>query len=489
MALQNFLNFIAPKKTNKSGGTGYTGTYDRGSTTGIVTAPLYREHLVDIFDSRAAEDSRALIKQLMKTDPDVSAAFHSYLTLANTEPVILARDFQGVIDADATKLAYDYIRVLTNRLDYSLGFQLKQSRESIDADMRTMLLMRGMIAAELVFNKQGVPSEVRQVDPASLEWVEKNPGQYKPLQVVKGSNDKINLDIPTFFVSFYRRDPTSVYTYSPFVAAINTLAARQQVINDLYRIMRITGFPRTDIKVVEEILQKSVPSDIKLDSSKTREWVNARMAEIQSSFGSIRPDQAYIHTDSVEVSILNEKSPGAALNIDSVIDVLNGQNQAGLKVLATTIGRGDSGVNTASVEARIACMNADSINFPIADIWSGMLSLLLQLNGFQGTCEVYYRPVELRPETELESQLVMRSARLLQDLSLGIISDIEYSLEMYGRLPLPDAPELSGTGFMAPQTASVDAEGVSPNSDPLGRSVASPGSKSAKSNNVKKKVK
>jgi hypothetical protein len=169
-----------------------------------------------------------------------------------------------------------------------------------------------------------------------------------------------------------------------------------------------------------------------------------------------------------------------------VIEVLNAQNQAGLKTMATIIGRGTSGVNTASVEARIAAMNADELNEPLAEMWQGLFSFMLHMQGYQGFVDVTFEPVEMRPQLELEPQKTMKQARLLQDLSLGNITDEEYHLEMYNRLPPDGAAELSGTGFMNAATASVDAEGVSPNGDPLGRGLASPDSKSARSNTVKR---
>lgn len=90
----------------------------------------------------------------------------------------------------------------------------------------------------------------------------------------------------------------------------------------------------------------------------------------------------------------------------------------------------------------------------------------------------------MRPDTELEPQLVVRQSRLLQDLSLGIITDEEYHLKMYNRLPPPSAPKLSGTGFNSKQE--TKAADVSPNSDPLGRAVSPEGSKVAKDNKVKR---
>lgn len=481
---KTLLSIISPKKPGKKGGVGNTGTFNPQQSQNVLTAPAYQDHLSDIFSTRQADDARTLMVSLFENDPDVSAAVSAYLTMANTQPIILVRDMDQQIDAEATKALHQKIKFMTVPTDYTKGFQMKQNLEQWCEEIRYMLLLRGGSGIELIYDEKAQPSDLRNIDLVSIEWFEKTPGDYKPVQKVSGQTNGVSLDIPTFFVAFYRQNPTKIYSNSPFVSTINTIAARQQVINDLYRIMQYTGYPRLEVTVVEEVLRKNMPAGVKMDEAKSTEWINARMAEIRNSVQDIRADTAFVHMDSVTPGIMNEKSPGAGIDISKVIETLNAQNQAGLKTMATVIGRGASGVNTSSVEARIAAMNADELNAPVSAILSNVFSFMLHQDGYQGFVEVTFAKGELRPELELEPQLTMRAARLKEDLSLGLISDLEYHLQMYGRLPPEGAPELSGTGFAAGGNSRADE--VTPNGDPLGRSLAPEGSKMAKSNQVKK---
>jgi len=480
--LGNLLQIVTGKgKKAKAGGASITPTHNVSSPQNTLTLPLYREHLTDLFASRQSDDSRVLLKSLFTQDPDVSATVNIYLTLANTEPLILVRDLEGKIDADATAQVMLLIKKMTMQTDYTLGFQLNQSFRIFCENLRYMELLRGAIGFELIMDKTGVPEQFRMVDMASVRWLEKQPGVYKPQQVVSGKTDPVSLDTPTFFVGFYRRDPTSIYTYSSFVSAINTIAARQQVINDLYRIMQVTGYPRFDLTVLEEVLNKNMPANVATDPDKAKAWRRERLAEIKTTFENIRVDQAFVHFDSLETKIVNDKKPGMAVDIKSVVDTLNAQNQAGLKTMATVIGRGEQGVNTGSVEARVAAMNADELNEPIADALARAFSWTLHQTGYQGFCEVSFRKAELRPDLELEPQMTLKQSRLRTDLSDGLITDEEYHLEMYGRLPPAGVPPLSGTKFLTPAPpVGVDAKKVSPNSDPLGRSLAPEGAKAQK---------
>lgn len=483
-ALGTLLKIVAPKRLSPAG-ISYTNTFQPSNTDQVLSAPVYREHLDDIFSSRSVQDSRTLLKNLFIHDTDVSAAVNAHLTAANTEPIISVRDENGMFDRVGLQEVNAIIAAMTQRFDYSKGFVRKQSLLEIAENMRYLTLLRGGFGAELIVDKQQVPTAVRLVDLATITWFEREPGMYVPQQEPPGASENILLDIPSFFVGFHRRDPTAIYTNSPFVSAINTIAARQQVINDLYRIMQLTGFPRLEITVLEDVLLRNAPATVQMDATAKDTYVREQMTAIRNAITGIRPDQAFVHTNSVEAKLLNEKAPGATLNIDSIINTLNAQNQAGLRAMATVLGRGESGVNTASVEAQLFSRTAEELNTPVADVMSRMLTLALRLRGGTGYVEVKFRPVELRPATELEPQLLARASRLKEDLSLGIITDDEYHLWMYGRMRPDSAPELSGTGFMQQGSVGVDVEAVSPNSDPLGRSITGDSPQAKRDNRVK----
>lgn len=475
---------LLPTRSKPKGST-HTGTFDPENKNEVLSLPDYREHLDDLLSSRQSSNSQELIKQLVKSDPDASAALGAYLTTAgSSQPYILVRDPDGAIDRDGAKMVNEILELLETRRDYSKGFEHKKTLRETAEGMRYLLLAQGGIGAEGVFGDLLELTEIRQVDMASIQFQEKEPGKMVPWQD-QGGGDPIKLDIPTFFIAWYRKDPTEAYGTSPFVSAINTMAARQQVINDLYRIMQVTGFPRIDIEVIEEVLVKSAPAAIRQDEVKLRQWIANRRTEITGQFASIRADQPVVHTDSSKLKVLNEKNPATGLDITSVIDVLNAQNQAGLRTMATVLGRGESGVNTATVEANLFAKNADSLNEPIGEILSKILTMALRLQGSESRVMVKFPNIDLRSELELEAQLNLRANRLRQDLSDGIISDDEYHISMYRRIRPDEAPELSGTGFTNAKME-VDAESVSPNSDPTGRSVSRASDKSAKSNAAQK---
>lgn len=477
-------------KAGKPGGISVTNTYNPSNEK--VALPAFSDHLVDIYDDRlAVTDYRDMVKKMMVFDTDFSATKDAYLTLGDTEPSFIVYDANGEVDPAGHETLESVLDALFVPSDYSLGFRPVQTFRSVSEKMKYMFLMRGSCIAELVLDKQKLPASIRLADPKTIEFVEKEPGVLSMVQVAPQGGARIALDAPTIFYHTYHQDPTEVYTKPHFVSAINTVAARQAVINTLYQIMRTTGADRLEIEVVEEVVRNNIPDEIKSDPVKVKAFFNDLLNTISAQITTLRPDQAFVHFDSVKPKYIDKKGGRAGMEsrISEVTTTLDNQNQAGLKTMGTVIGRGESGVNTGSVEARMFAMNTDGLNRPVAEMWSQLLTLAMRLLGYQGSVNVRFTPVELRPHMELEPQRLIQQQRLLQDLSLGLITDIEYHMMMYNRLPAKGVPELSGTGFMDAGSA-ADTATPSPNSDPLGRSVSggSKASKTAKSNSVGKKT-
>lgn len=472
------------------GGKALSSTFDPQQSDQAIGAPETNLHLRDLLSERVSEEDDDLIQTLMQYDPDVGAAVGAYLTLSNTPMRYIARTPEGEIDSEAIDKISQLLAQISYPVDYQAGFTPDRTLKTRNQALRYMLLKRGSISVELVLDQAFGVMDVRNIDTKTLEWFEKTNGFLTPIQKI--DSDEIDLNIPTFYYASHRQDPNSPYSKSVFISVINTVYARLQIINDLYNIMQVTGYPRMDIKVLEETLTKHLPEDHKRDPKKRDDYVRRQISSITASFSQIRADQPVVHTDSVEVTTLNMPNGSVGIDIRPVIEVLNAQNQAALKSVATVLGRGESGVNTASVEAQIFSMQAAEINEPLASVWSNLLTFALRLSGSTSYVEVYFDKPEMRPPNELEPAMVQRQARLRKDLSDGLITDDEYHWQMYNRPKPSSAPDLSGSGFDNPKVSSEDGAASATSNTPQKdqpnsrqRSQTKSSDKSAKSNAVK----
>lgn len=484
LTLQTVFQVLAPKKLPNPKGTSNSPTFDPANNANVLSAPQYREHLEDIFTTRSASDSRDLIRNLLIQDPDASASLNAFLTLSDTKPIILVKDINGAIDRNGLKVVNALLDSLTTRYDYSKGFEYTPDLRAIAEEMRYMILAEGSVMGEPIITKEGIFNQIRLIKTNTLEWFERENGRLVPEQVPTNGGDNISLDFPHIFVAYYRQDPSKAYAYSPFVSVINTAAARQRIINDLYRIMQLTGYPRMAITVMEEVVRANAPESVKNDPVKMDTYISQTIASINATISNLRPDQAFVHTDAITVGIVNDKKAGMSMDIEPVIKTLNAQNQAALKTMATILGRGEAGVNTASVEARLFALQCDGLNVPVSLLMSQMFTFLLRLTGSTSRVEVSFTAAEMRSPIELEAQMNLMDARLLYGLSEGLIDDDEYHLRMYGRLRPDSAPLLSGTKFYN-TTGAADVNGNG-NNDSVTRSVSSKSDKAAQSNAVKK---
>src|SRR5688572_10921294 len=104
MALLDSFDFVLPKKKQKAGGAAATPGYNAGDVVRAV--PGYDNHRRDLFDSRLAEDSRTLLNDLTRHDPDVSAAIFAYGTISSSADLIItAFDNSGQLSPDGIKTA------------------------------------------------------------------------------------------------------------------------------------------------------------------------------------------------------------------------------------------------------------------------------------------------------------------------------------------------------------------------------------------------
>ena len=86
----------------------------------------------DIATYRTSNDTRTVVRDLAASNPDLSATINSYLRVGiPTEYSVIARDPDGVINVEATKLAQELLRRLTYLGDVSLGYNPVSDLQSL----------------------------------------------------------------------------------------------------------------------------------------------------------------------------------------------------------------------------------------------------------------------------------------------------------------------------------------------------------------------
>lgn len=439
--------------------------------------PIYREergyHRIDLTNYRYAKSADEMLKLLSKIDPDVSAGIWNFLRLANSGLRITVYNNKGVRD---TKLQSKF-NVITQRLAGLNDFKtwrLKMSIEDIANQKLKYILLRGACASELVLGRDRRLKEIVAIDPVTVSFKHPATGVFLPFQLDQNGRE-IKLDIPTFFWNVLDPDAQSPYETPPFLPVIQAIMFNISVIQDLEKMVKRVAYPRISIKIVEQTLRKFAPAEAQIDDAKMNNWLNQQRASIATALRDLKPEDAAVYFDSMDIGILETKH-NATIDYRPLKEIIDQRIISGLKSLPTILGRHFGSSQTLSgVESLLYARSIKSVQDIAATQLSQELTLAMKLEGLNGFVKVVYLPVNLKPENELEAFKALKQARILEQLSLGFLSDEDAAEELTGDATLPASfKPLSGTGFYTKKN-NIDAEAVNSTRNPTASEQAGGG--------------
>ncbi len=423
-------------------------------------APIAFNPYFDGTNLRNSGDIPTVIINAQKYDPDFSQAIWAVTRFASTQIDILFMNDKGEFDADKS-------RQLKTLLDNIWLSSVNEPDLNELADNIIMeLFMQGSIGLEVVLDIFKLPTKYVTVPSKEIKWKKKN-GSFTPYQEAMGK--ETSLEIPTFFFINTDRRPDQAVADSPLLSAIQAVTFKQNVINDIQRVVRRAGYPRHRVTILEDVLRKNAPADIRMDPVKLGKWLGDQKKLVATELAKLNPEDAIVIFDSIEVDYLTTQG-SMTVDFRPIVTILDSQLTSALKVLPSILGKATGGgsQNIASVEAMTFVNTLSFLQERCDKILSQALTLTARLLGMKGYVQVKHNAINLRPDLELEPQKLAKQNRILQLQSFGHITDSEAALAL-GILHLPKE-ELSGTLFLdgGPE---VDTENISPNADPLGRSV------------------
>ena len=400
----------------------------------------------DLTTYRSANDTRTVMRDLGASNPDLSATINSYLRVGIPSTyTIMARDPDGVINVEATKLAQELLRRLTYLGDVSLGYNPVSDLQSLSESLAKELLLYGSMGLELALDKQRLPLYLNAVSVTKVQFKEEDGGVF-PIQVIAGK--EISLDIPTFFYLSVDQDLLTAYSSSFMEPAIQAVLADTAFLNDLRKSMQRVIQPRLIATIIEDRVKASAPPEIAADPVKMGELYAGLIEQMTEVLDGLQPEDALVSFDSVTYSMLSSDSGSAKVadTLEIVQKLIESKLAAGAKSMPAVLGRDSSGT-AATTSTMLFLKNAEIIRTKLNTIYSRMMTQALRLMAQDVYVEFQYAQLDLRPQAELEAYRVMAQSRTLELLSLGLISDEEAAITLTGNLPPDGYKPLSGTMF------------------------------------------
>ena len=455
---------VIPKTPNKPQGQA---SFSKRSKTSNgdqrLTAIDRRVANLDILSLRNGTTTKSTVHDLSKVSPDLSASVWAYQRMVVTRGFSgVARNLDGTVSPEGTAALQQVISRMNYLTDYVDGFAGVQSLHSVAEALAMELRLYGSASMELVLDKARLPNRLVPISTTQIDFFEDNTGYTYPVQKATGGD--INLDIPTFFYESLDQDLLQAYSDSPMEAAIQSVLQDTEFQNDVRRTVKRALHPRLDVSIDFEKFRTSMPAEVAGDPAAAQAYQDQFISSVQSTVNGLEPDDVLVHFDSTTVDYLNNGNVTLNKEWEVLSTMVNGKMASGAKTPPAVLGHGSGSQNVASTESALFARYCEGIQNHINSMLSRAFTLAVRLLGYDTYVVFSFDRVDLRPDSELEAFRSMKQSRILELLSIGLMSDEEASIALTGNLPPAGAVPLMGTFFKAgstdPNAAPVSTTGA-----------------------------
>lgn len=395
---------------------------------------------------RFATTSASLVRDLVDKNGLASTALINLLSLADSGYQLYAyKTWTQEFSREGLLAAETILSALDTNWSYDKGYT---DRRSLDLLIETALWevgLTGGVGAELVLDSYRLPRDLVIFPYDQVVWKSNGKGGRYPAQKPP-SMEEVELNYPTVFIAESVKSATRKYAVPFMASGVQRLLQYEDFIEDMWRVVRRAGEPRLVAKLSYDKVLASAPPEVQSDATQLSTYLDSMRSTIEGLLNGLAPEDALVIYDVVEVDQLS--SAGEKKDFKELLNELSGQAATALKSNASMLGmRLGGSQNVASTEAMLSTKIAQRLQKPVAEVMSRALTLAVRLYGVDAYVEFRFKPINLRPEEELEAHKTMQQSRVFQLLSAGRITDDEAQV-MLGLGSLPEeAAALSGTWF------------------------------------------
>jgi hypothetical protein len=439
----------------------------------------------DITALRNGNGTRTVMRDFIAASPDLSAAVFQYIRNAVSNGYqAVAKNPDGTFHPEATAALQQILTrfdVLTN---YADGYASLTSLQSTSESLVKEIMTYGAMSAELVLDQALLPARIQPVSVTNVKFYPDSKGVLKPVQEVGGQ--KFVLDTPAYVYVSLDQDLLEPYAASPLESAMQPTLFGQEFMNDVRRIVQRVIHPRLHVKIEEEKLIKHLTDKAQHDDELRKQEIDAAIQQVADAINNLQPEEAIVLLDSIEIDLLNNGNISLSDEYKVIKEIIDAKLSTGAKTMPAILGHGVGSSNIASTETMLFMRSVLGIQGKLNELYSRLLTLAVRLMGFDVVVHFRYNAIDLRPEAELEAFKSQKQSRLLELLSLGLLTDEEASLELTGRLPPKGFKPLSGTMFMSKSAgANENPNGESNNGSTLNQNLNSDAPKQTRGGNTK----
>lgn len=440
----------------------------------------------DITTLRTGANTQVVVRDFVAASPDLSAAVFAYIrNIVSNRYTAVAKNLDGSFNPEATAALAQVLTRFDTLTNYADGYASMTSLRSVAESLSKEVMHYGAASAELVLDKASLPARIQPLSVTHIKFYpDPGKGILRPVQEIAGL--KIELDTPAFVYASLDQDLLEAYSASPLESALQPTLFGQEFLNDVRRVIWKVLHPRLHVTLDEDQLAKQLSLEAQADPAKRAEEMDAIFSTLEGIINDLEPDEALVTLKSLGIEVINQGDSNLANEYDTIKSMADAKLATGAKVPPTVLGHGVQSSNIASTETMLFMRSVLGVQGVINEIFTKLLTLAVRLLGFDVYVEFRFAEADLRPAAELETFRATKQSRILELLSLGIITDEAASIELTGALPHPGAPKLSGTMFKVASPAGGNAYGGQSNDgSTLNQNLKSDAPSGVKSQNKK----
>jgi hypothetical protein len=410
--------------------------------------------LTDLSSLGRGISAQQFLEMLADLSPEVSLALSNKVLLNNTGWYYKVMKLDGTAELKRAKAMLD---VFLEKVNKDSG--------GVDAVIDSWAItcfLQGAIAGELVLNEDLSDAlDIVSVQPWSIHFERDVNQALVPFQqqvAANGGNGPgfgvagypfKRLNPATFGYIPFQAPPDDPYGRPPAAPVLQLIVFDLQLLKDIRQAVHQNAWGRTDVTILGEALAKQVPKKIEIDPVAKQNWINDRIAEIKSSFNSMKADDSYVHMDSVTVTSVD--SSGKMLQIDAIVRMLERRLIRSLKEMPVLMGSNEGTTEThGTVQMDIYAKFIASIQKTIANLLEKLLAVALQVWGIAGKVIWEFEPVRATDRLADAQADQVESSVLVFQRDQGWIDNDTAAMAMTGHkavaepkaqvAPLPDVP-------------------------------------------------
>lgn len=355
---------------------------------------------------------------LADISPEVSNALHIRTILSNTGYEIEAKKLDSDEKDEAAQVVLDEIR---KQVANNYG-----TEDVFYNQLFTTLFMRGSILTESIFNGREMV-DIATPDPKTLTF-------RKAFDPIRGTVNDYGQIQQGQFVSFREIETVKYVPLNPFPNKIEGRSIMpasffisiflMAILRDFKRVVQQQGYPRYDIEIDLDALDKLKPEEAETDATKFEEWANAVKSSVINYIESLEPDDTFVHYSGVTVNApIGALGTNSLTAIDGLFKALERMAARALKVPPLFMGITD-GVSEANANRQFEAFLKDLENGQhiIENAIGSQYKLGLEAKGI--AARVFFRFATMRVSERLrDAQADLMEAQLAQlQYEMGWIS-------------------------------------------------------------------